>query len=116
MKLHRDLYPEVGMVPVPQIARDLWVRDSAPFNLCRWGRRQQTRFQEIEKGTRGNWESRSYIKDMPKRRSEPYSGDPCSCFVLGQIEPGAKVYTDEHAGYDRLPNHESVKHSARQVS
>ncbi len=35
-------------------------------------------------------------------------------FVLGQIEPGAKVYTDEHAGYDRLPNHESVKHSARQ--
>ncbi len=35
-------------------------------------------------------------------------------FVLGQIEPGAKVYTDEHAGYDRLPNHESVKHSARE--
>ncbi len=35
-------------------------------------------------------------------------------FVLGQIEPGAKVYTDEHPGYDRLPNHESVKHSARQ--
>ncbi len=35
-------------------------------------------------------------------------------FVLGQVQPGAKVYTDEHAGYDRLPNHESVKHSARQ--
>ena len=35
-------------------------------------------------------------------------------FVLGQVEPGAKVYTDEHAGYNRLPNHESVKHSARQ--
>ncbi len=35
-------------------------------------------------------------------------------FVLGQVEPGAKVYTDEHADYDRLPNHESVKHSARQ--
>ena len=35
-------------------------------------------------------------------------------FVLEQIQPGAKVYTDEHAGYDRLPNHESVKHSARQ--
>ena len=35
-------------------------------------------------------------------------------FVLGQVEPGAKVYTDEHAGYDRLPNHESVKHSAKE--
>ncbi len=35
-------------------------------------------------------------------------------FVLGQVEPGAKVYTDEHAGYERLPNHKSVKHSARQ--
>ena len=35
-------------------------------------------------------------------------------FVLGQVEPGAKVYTDEHAGYHRLPNHESVKHSARE--
>ncbi len=35
-------------------------------------------------------------------------------FVLGQVEPGAKVYTDEHAGYKRLPNHESVKHSAKE--
>ena len=35
-------------------------------------------------------------------------------FVFGQVAPGTRVYTDEHAGYDRLPNHESVKHSARQ--
>ena len=32
-------------------------------------------------------------------------------FVLGQVAPGAKVYTDDHAGYHELPNHESVKHS-----
>ena len=32
-------------------------------------------------------------------------------FVLGQVEPGAKVYTDDHGGYHGLPNHESVKHS-----
>ena len=25
--------------------------------------------------------------------------------------PGAKVYTDEHSGYQGLPNHETVKHS-----
>ena len=35
-------------------------------------------------------------------------------FVLGQVAPGAKVYTDDHRGYQGLPNHESVKHSARQ--
>ena len=32
-------------------------------------------------------------------------------FVLDQVEPGAKVYTDEHAGYRGLPNHQAVNHS-----
>ena len=35
-------------------------------------------------------------------------------FEFRPLAPGTRVYTDEHAGYDRLPNHESVKHSARQ--
>ena len=32
-------------------------------------------------------------------------------FVRRQAEAGAKVYTDDHAGYHGLTNHESVKHS-----
>ena len=32
-------------------------------------------------------------------------------FVLDQVEPGARVYTDEHRGYQGLPNHQTVKHS-----
>ena len=32
-------------------------------------------------------------------------------FVLDQVEDGAKVYTDEHAGYRGLPNHQTVNHS-----
>ena len=32
-------------------------------------------------------------------------------FVTKNVEPGAKVYTDEHTGYDGLPNHETVRHS-----
>ena len=32
-------------------------------------------------------------------------------FVLDQVAPGAKVYTDDHRGYHGLPNHETVKHS-----
>ena len=31
-------------------------------------------------------------------------------FVLDQVVDGAKVYTDEHRGYQGLPNHEAVKH------
>ena len=32
-------------------------------------------------------------------------------FVLDNIRPGAKVYTDDSTAYESLPNHESVKHS-----
>ena len=32
-------------------------------------------------------------------------------FVLDQVEPGAKVYTDEHRAYQGLPNHQTVNHS-----
>ncbi len=35
-------------------------------------------------------------------------------FVLGRIKPGTKIYTDDHRSYLGLPNHESVKHSARE--
>ncbi len=35
-------------------------------------------------------------------------------FVTRLTEQGAKVYTDEHPSYNHLPNHEVVKHSARQ--
>ena len=31
-------------------------------------------------------------------------------FVGSRTETGAKVYTDEHGGYQGLPNHEVVKH------
>ena len=33
-------------------------------------------------------------------------------FVLGNTEPGAHIYTDEHTSYRGLPNHTTVKHSA----
>ena len=32
-------------------------------------------------------------------------------FVADNVEPGAKVYTDDHGGYVGLPNHETVRHS-----
>ena len=35
-------------------------------------------------------------------------------FVLDRTEEGAKVYTDEAAAYHDLPNHEAVRHSAKE--
>ena len=33
-------------------------------------------------------------------------------FIEAHVKPGAAIYTDEHAGYNGLPNHETVAHSA----
>ena len=35
-------------------------------------------------------------------------------FVVKNVEPGAKVYTDDHGGYVGLPNHETVRHSVKE--
>ena len=35
-------------------------------------------------------------------------------FVAENVEPGAKVYTDDHGGYVGLPNHETVRHSVKE--
>ena len=35
-------------------------------------------------------------------------------FVAEHAERGAKVYTDDHGGYDGLPNHETVRHSVKE--
>ena len=35
-------------------------------------------------------------------------------FISANVEPGAKVYTDDHRGYDGLPNHETVRHSVKE--
>ena len=35
-------------------------------------------------------------------------------FISANVEHGAKVYTDDHGGYEGLLNHETVKHSVKQ--
>ena len=37
-----------------------------------------------------------------------------SGFVADHTAPGAKVYTDEHSGYEWVENHEIVRHSAKE--
>ena len=35
-------------------------------------------------------------------------------FVTGRVEPGTKIYTDDHRSYLGLENHEAVNHSAKE--
>ncbi len=35
-------------------------------------------------------------------------------FIFQEIEPGARVYTDDHGGYFGLPNHQTVRHSVKE--
>ena len=35
-------------------------------------------------------------------------------FVAKNVDPSAKLYTDDHRGYVGLPNHETVKHSVKE--
>ena len=35
-------------------------------------------------------------------------------FVAENVEPGAKIYTDDHGGYEGLLNHETVRHSVKE--
>ena len=37
-------------------------------------------------------------------------------FIRDRIAPGAMVYTDEHASYRGLPNHESIRHGAKEYA
>ena len=41
-------------------------------------------------------------------------GDTLKGFVVQRTEPGAKVYTDDHSGYEGLQNHETVRHSVKE--
>ena len=38
-------------------------------------------------------------------------GETLQRFVMGNVVPGTKIYTDDATAYTHLPNHESVKHS-----
>ena len=48
-------------------------------------------------------------KVVPNTMSETLGG-----FVIGNVIPGTRIYTDDATAYTHLPNHASVKHSGRE--
>ena len=62
--------------------------------------------QEVFPGINFPGRSRAPSIDLLVRRQQEPQG-----FVGKHTADGATVYTDEHAGYRGLPNHQAVKHS-----
>ena len=56
------------------------------------------------------------IKDRPTKQVSArvvpnVKSETMSRFIMEQMEPGAKIYTDDALTYHALPNHETVRHS-----
>ncbi|MYC70326.1 MAG: IS1595 family transposase [Gemmatimonadetes bacterium] len=50
-------------------------------------------------------------KEVRAQITQPANKENLQRFVEEHREPDAMLYTDEHYGYDGLPNHETVRHS-----
>ena len=50
-------------------------------------------------------------KEIRAQITQPTNRENLQRFVEEHREPDAKLYTDEHYGYEGLPNHQTVRHS-----
>ena len=57
-------------------------------------------------GIRDRATNKVKAKVVPNTMSETLEG-----FVIGNVIPGTRIYTDDATAYTHLPNHSSVKHS-----
>ncbi len=60
-------------------------------------------------GIRDRATNKVKAKVVPNTMSETLGG-----FVIGNVIPGTRIYTDNATAYTHLPNHASVKHSVRE--
>ena len=60
-------------------------------------------------GIRDRATNRVKAKVVPNTMSETLGG-----FIIGNVIPGTRIFTDDATAYTHLPNHASVKHSVRE--
>ena len=126
MKLHRDLHvTQKTAWHLAHRIRETWKDAQGPFSgpvevdETYMGGKEKNRHGNKKKKVGRGVAGKTPVVGMKDRDTNAVSAvvvartDQATRqgFVLEQVHPETKIYTDDHRSYDGLPNHESVKHS-----
>ena len=124
MKLHRDLgITQKTAWMMAQKIRECWLNDDNPLTgvvevdeTYIGGRERNKHESKKLKAGRGAVGKTAVVGAKQRNgrvKAKPVAGTDKGTlqgFVADSVAPGTTVYTDDHAAYRGLPNHEAVKH------